>query len=437
VYAIHTDHRLAPIAVTDSNRRVVWQADVRDNGASDVVPGNQIELPLRASNQYFDAETGLHYNLHRYLDAERGRYLSPDPMGLAAGTDVYQFALGRPHVFVDLLGLQATPTDWSKASYNTKLLEIIKRAIPMVPGEIGAALQKLIQPSNLVVMGAIFAAFAAAQSTPVGWIADAAILGYSAWSLGSGLTVIMKTLLQLNTDTKNAKCDPDLTAAAQRLSAGFVSGTGQVSSGLLGVFGVKSSGGITRIANGITTLVDYAKSALGVTEETALIIEGSAGAVPVNPPLLRGLGGTVPQSQTGIVWATNVSGIKAQGLAFEDYAATQLPAGSRLPPNFKTFDFYDQATGTATSVKTLNTLAPGYSANPTSIYSSLSQYINDMKSFTNYSLGKRSLSAAQITTREMQLAVPAGTTAAEWTQITRAVNYASQLGMKLIVTVVQ
>ena len=437
IYAIHTDHRLAPTAVTDSNRRVVWQADVRDNGAADVLPGSELELPLRASNQYFDAETGLHYNLHRYLDAERGRYLSPDPMGLAAGTDVYQFALGRPHAFVDLLGLQATRTDWSKASYSDKLLEIIKRAIPMVPGEIGAALQQLIQPSNLVVMGAIFAAFAAAQSTPVGWIADAAILGYSAWSLGSGLTVIIHTLLQLNTDTKSARCDPDLTAAAQRLSAGFVSGTGQVSSGLLGVFGVKSSGGITRIANGITTLVDYAKSALGITEETALIIQGSAGAVPVNPPLLRGLGGTVPQSQTGMVWATDVSGIKAQGLAFEDYAATQLPAGSRLPPNFKTFDFYDQATGVATSVKTLKTLAPGYSANPTSIYSSLTQYINAMKSFTNYSLGKTSLSATQITAREMQLAVPAGTTAAEWTQITRAVNYASQLGMKLIVTVVQ
>jgi RHS repeat-associated protein len=437
IYAVHTDHRLAPVAVTDSNRRVVWQADVHDNGAADVLPGSELELPLRASNQYFDAETGLHYNLHRYLDARQGHYLSPDPMGLAAGTDVYQFALGRPHAFVDLLGLQATKADWSKASYTDKLVEIIKRAVPLVPGEIGAALQQLIQPSNLVVMGAIFTAFAAAQATPIGWIADAAILGYSAWSLGSGLTVIIDTLLQLNTDTKNAKCDPDLTAAAKRLAAGFVSGTGQVSSGLLGVFGVKSGGGITRIANGITTLVDYAKSALGVTEETALVIQGTAGTVPVSPPLQRGLGGTVPQSQTGIVWATDVSGIKGQGLRFEDYAETQLPPDSRLPPNFKTFDFFDQATGVATSAKTLNTLAPGYSANPASIYSALTGYIDAMKSFTTYSLKGTTLNAAQITSREMQLAVPAGTTAAQWAQINRAITYASQNGMKLIVTVVQ
>ena len=436
LYAIHTDHRLAPIAVTDSNRRVVWQADVHDNGAADVLPGSELELPLRASNQYFDTETGLHYNLHRYLDAQQGHYLSPDPVGLAAGTDVYQFALGRPHVFVDLLGLQATKTDWSKASYTDKLVEIIKRAVPMVPGEIGAALQQLIQPSNLVVMGAIFTAFAAAQSTPIGWIADAAILGYSAWSLGSGLTVIIDTLLQLNTDTSNAKCDPDLTAAAQRLAAGFVSGTGQVSSGLLGVFGVKSSGGITRIANGITTLVDYAKSALGVTEETALVIQGTTGTVPASPPLTQGLGGTVPNSLAKIVWTTGVSGIKGQGLPFEDYVATQLGANSRLPVNFETWDFFNAKSGVATSAKTLNTLAPGYAKNPAGVYSALTKYLNAMKSFKTATLKGVTVNASQITARELQLAVPAGTSAAVWTEILKAQSDAAAAGMKLIITVV-
>ena len=436
IYAIHTDHRLAPIAVTDSNRRVVWMAQVQDNGAADVLPGCELELPLRASNQYFDAETGLHYNLHRYLDARQGRYLSPDPMGLAAGTDVYQFALGRPHAFVDLLGLQATKTDWSTASYTDKLVEIIKRAVPLVPGEIGAALQQLIQPGNLVVMGAIFTAFAAAQSTPIGWIADAAILGYSAWSLGSGLTVIIDTLLQLNTDTRNAKCDPDLTAAAKRLAAGFVSGTGQVSSGLLGVFGVKSSGGITRIANGITTLVDYAKTALGVTEETALVIQGTTGAVPVSPPLTQGLGGTVPNSLVKIVWTTVVSGIKGQGLPFEDYVATQLGANSRLPVNFETWDFFNAKSGVATSAKTLNTLAPGYAKNPAGVYSALTKYLNAMKAFKTATLKGVTVNASQITARELQLAVPAGTSAAVWTEILRAQSDAAAAGMKLIITVV-
>lgn len=30
--------------------------------------------------QYYDEETGLHYNYHRYYDPATGRYLSPDPI---------------------------------------------------------------------------------------------------------------------------------------------------------------------------------------------------------------------------------------------------------------------------------------------------------------------------------------------------------------------
>ena len=42
-------------------------------------------------------------------------------------------------------------------------------------------------------------------------------------------------------------------------------------------------------------------------------------------------------------------------MPWEDYLGTQLPAGSRLPPNVKTFDFFDRTTGVATSAKTLDT----------------------------------------------------------------------------------
>lgn len=104
-YAIHTDHRHAPLAVTDKKQRVVWQAEVADNGGASLSSSVWLDLPLRGSNQYFDAETGLHYNTHRYLDPNRGRYLSPDPLGLDVGPDLYLFALGQPHQFMDPLGL--------------------------------------------------------------------------------------------------------------------------------------------------------------------------------------------------------------------------------------------------------------------------------------------------------------------------------------------
>lgn len=44
-----------------------------------------------------------------------------------------------------------------------------------------------------------------------------------------------------------------------------------------------------------------------------------------------------------------------QGMLWEDYVGKSLPANARLPKNFKTFGYYDSATKTAVSVKSLDT----------------------------------------------------------------------------------
>nr|WP_269147128.1 RHS repeat-associated core domain-containing protein [Gilliamella apicola] len=42
--------------------------------------------------QYLDRETGLHYNIFRYYYPDIGRFTQPDPIGLAGGFNLYQYA---------------------------------------------------------------------------------------------------------------------------------------------------------------------------------------------------------------------------------------------------------------------------------------------------------------------------------------------------------
>ncbi len=60
--------------------------------------------PLRFPGQYFDAETGLHYNYHRYYDPGTARFLSADPLGLAGGPNPQAY-VANPLAWIDPSGL--------------------------------------------------------------------------------------------------------------------------------------------------------------------------------------------------------------------------------------------------------------------------------------------------------------------------------------------
>jgi RHS repeat-associated protein len=85
---------------------VVWEAGYTPFGKAGIFTAD-IENNLRFPGQYYDKETGLHYNYHRYYDPDTGRYLTPDPIGLKGGINLYAYVDGNPVNWIDPLGLEA------------------------------------------------------------------------------------------------------------------------------------------------------------------------------------------------------------------------------------------------------------------------------------------------------------------------------------------
>ena len=134
IYAIHTDHLGTPQAITDDTQAVVWWADYATFGRATVqarvvdsssktaknsfgiistanaatATAKPFEFNLRFAGQYEDTESGYHYNWHRYYDPSTGRYLTPDPIGLAGGLNGYGYAGQDPAASVDPDGLRCT-----------------------------------------------------------------------------------------------------------------------------------------------------------------------------------------------------------------------------------------------------------------------------------------------------------------------------------------
>ncbi|MBD3258319.1 hypothetical protein GF377_07785 [candidate division GN15 bacterium] len=78
----HLDHLGTPQVLTDSNQTVRWSAQYYPFGelASEQVStvNNQ-----RFPGQYDDHSTDTYYNMYRHYHPSLGRYLTPDPIGLA------------------------------------------------------------------------------------------------------------------------------------------------------------------------------------------------------------------------------------------------------------------------------------------------------------------------------------------------------------------
>jgi RHS repeat-associated protein len=103
-YAVHTDHLGTPKLLTNDIGGVVWEAAHTPLGEA-VVEKQDIRFNLRLPGQYFDSETGTHYNYQRDYDPRTGRFLTSDPVGLEGGDNTYAYADNNVLGAIDVLGL--------------------------------------------------------------------------------------------------------------------------------------------------------------------------------------------------------------------------------------------------------------------------------------------------------------------------------------------
>ncbi|MFE7597490.1 putative T7SS-secreted protein [Streptomyces sp. NPDC057494] len=103
-FAIITDLIGTPTELVDESGEVAWRTRTTLWGSTTWNKSATAYTPLRFPGQYFDPESGLHYNHFRYYDPESAHYLSRDPLGLAPDPNPSSY-VHNPHTWGDPLGL--------------------------------------------------------------------------------------------------------------------------------------------------------------------------------------------------------------------------------------------------------------------------------------------------------------------------------------------
>jgi RHS repeat-associated protein len=107
VHYFHNDQIGLPRELSDKDGRIAWRASYRAWGNTlvvehpepDPVRAEPAHQPLRFQGQYFDAETGLHYNCFRYCDPDVGQFVASVACGaVRAGRGLCQPRHDRAHL---------------------------------------------------------------------------------------------------------------------------------------------------------------------------------------------------------------------------------------------------------------------------------------------------------------------------------------------------
>ncbi|MGE8451067.1 MAG: RHS repeat-associated core domain-containing protein, partial [Pseudomonadales bacterium] len=106
VHYLHTDHLGTPMLATSKQGAMTWKAVAEAFGSTGKLAQSQMEMYLRFSGQYWDAESSTNYNFQRTYISLFGRYFQRDPIGINGGVNTYNYASNNPVFFTDSTGLK-------------------------------------------------------------------------------------------------------------------------------------------------------------------------------------------------------------------------------------------------------------------------------------------------------------------------------------------
>lgn len=94
----------------DSFGNVLGETHFNSNGTLVTSGAGYVDTAFGFTGRFFDDETGLQNNLHRWYDASVGRWVSKDPIGFAGGdANLYRYVGNSPGMYVDPNGLFGDP----------------------------------------------------------------------------------------------------------------------------------------------------------------------------------------------------------------------------------------------------------------------------------------------------------------------------------------
>lgn len=111
IYYYHAAQNGMPVMLTDEAGKLCWKQEKNTLWAKikeETITDKFIYLKqnLRFAGQYYDEETGLHYNTFGTMTAEAGRFTQPDPIGLMGDINLYAYT-PNPIARIDLLDLSS------------------------------------------------------------------------------------------------------------------------------------------------------------------------------------------------------------------------------------------------------------------------------------------------------------------------------------------